>query len=143
MNTVSEQSIEAIQPHWDSSKTPSFSALVKERFILDIFRAVRKYGEYLGMEYETASLDRTVVTSFEIASGKLDFDVICHSSFMDNGERHKETLLISCICCLNDDFSRIHVAFFDFYTQKHVKNPQKRDTPCHCQMASHALTLWS
>ena len=112
MNTVSEQSIEAIQPHWDSSKTPSFSALVKERFILDIFRAVRKYGEYLGMEYETASLDRTVVTSFEIASGKLDFDVICHSSFMDNGERHKETLLISCICCLNDDFSRIHVEKF-------------------------------
>lgn len=109
MNIVPVQAIDTVQPRWDSSKAPSFSALVKERFTIDIFNAARKYSENLGMEFQSASLGRITVTNFEIATAKLDFEVLCLTSLMDNGVKHTVTLLMSCICSLNDDFSRIHV----------------------------------
>ena len=109
MSIAPGQAIDTIQPHGDSSKAPSFSALVKERFSLDIYRAAQEYGEHLGMEFRSASLCRITVTSFEIASAQLDFEVFCFTSLMDNGVQHTVTLLMSCICSLNDDFSRIHV----------------------------------
>ena len=109
MNIVPVQAMDTVQPRWDSSKAPSFSALVKERFTIDIFNAARKYGENLGMEFQSASLGRITVTNFEIATAKLDFEVLCLTSLMDNGVKHTVTLLMSCICSLNDDFSRIHV----------------------------------
>jgi len=109
MSIVPVQALDTVQPRWDSSKAPSFSVLVKERFALDIFNAAQEYGENLGMEFQSATLGRITVNNFEIASAKLDFEVLCFTSFVDNGEKHTVTLLMSCICSLNDDFSRIHV----------------------------------
>ena len=109
MSTVPGQATDTVQTHWNSSKTPSFSALVKECFTLDIFSAAKKFGENRGMAFHSANLGRITVTSFEIASAQLDFEVLCYAVFTDNGERHDVTLLMSCMCSLNDDFSRIHV----------------------------------
>ena len=109
MSIVPVQAIDTVQPRWDSSKAPSFSALVKERFALDIYKAAKKYSETQGVEFLSASLGRITVTNFKIASAQLDFEVLCFASYTDNGERHDITLLMSCICSLNDDFSRIHV----------------------------------
>ena len=74
MRTVNESIVEPIQPHQDNGKTPSFSALIKERFFLDIYKAAQGYGAYLGMDFLTADVGRITVTSFEIASAKLDFE---------------------------------------------------------------------
>lgn len=109
MSIVPVQAIDTVQPRWDSRKAPSFSALVKERFALDIYKAAKKYSETQGVEFLSASLGRITVTNFKIASAQLDFEVLCFASLTDNGERHDITLLMSCICSLNDDFSRIHV----------------------------------
>ena len=109
MSIVPVQAIDTVQPRWDSSKAPSFSALVKERFALDIYKAAKQYCETQGVEFLSASLGRITVTNFKIASAQLDFEVLCFASLTDNGERHDITLLMSCICSLNDDFSRIHV----------------------------------
>ena len=114
MSIVSDQTIEMIQSYWDSNKKPSFTTLVKERFSLGIYKETQKYCDHLGMEFLSAGLGRVTVTSFEIASASLFFDVLCICSMMDNGECHDATLLMNCICSLNDDFSKMpkHIQAF-------------------------------
>lgn len=124
MSIVSEQTVETIQPYRDSNKKPSFAILVKERFSLEIYKQAQKYGDHLGMEFLSARLGRITVTSFEIASASLFFDVLCFCSLMDNGEPHDATLLMNCMCSLNDDFSKI-------YVEKVIPCPQNyRVKPC-------------
>lgn len=109
MSIVSEQTVETIQSYWDSNKKPSFAALVKERFSLGIYKEAQKYCDQLGMEFLPAGLGGVTVISFDIASASLFFDVLCICSMMDNGECHDATLLMNCMCSLNDDFSKMHV----------------------------------
>ena len=104
-----EQTVERLHALISRSKQPSFAALVDDRFLVDIYRAIGRYAAYDCMETRSIISGKALPTLVDAAAAQLHFEMICDCSFMDNGEIHRKKLLVRCFCSLNDDFSSLTV----------------------------------
>lgn len=104
-----EQTVQRLNTLISRSKQPSFAALVNDRFLIEIYRAIGRYAAFDGMETQSIISGKALATLVDALAAQLHFEMICDCSFMDNGEIHRKRLLVRCFCNLNDDFSSVTV----------------------------------
>lgn len=91
------------------SRQPSFTALVKDRLLVDIYKAIGKHAANDGMEMRSICSGNATVTRVNMFAAQLFFEMICACAFIDNGIIYNRKLLVRCSCNLNDDFTSVTV----------------------------------
>lgn len=104
-----ERTAERLNTFKSNSQRPSFTALVKDRFLVDIYNGIGKHAGNDGMEVRSICSGNATVTRVDMLAAQLHFEMICVCSFMDNGIIYNRRLLVRCCCNLNDDFSSVTV----------------------------------
>ena len=84
---------------------PSFSALVKERFLDEVLAAITSYAEDNGITVTPASLQRVIVTQCDPGDDLLYFDVL-YACLLSGSQ---VTLIASCYFDLSAGFQELHV----------------------------------
>ena len=72
-----EQTVQRLDTLTSRSKQPSFAALVDDRFLVDIYRAIGRYAAYDGMETRSITSGKALATLVDAAAAQLHFEMIC------------------------------------------------------------------
>ena len=91
------------------SRQPSFTALVKDRFLVEIYKAIGKQTGNDGVETRSICSSNATVIRVDMLAAQLHFEMVCVCSFIDHGIIYNKKLLVHCSCNLNDDFSSVTV----------------------------------
>lgn len=104
-----ERIVERLNAPNSHDRQPSFTALVKDRFLVDIYKAIGKHAANDGMEVRSICSGNATVTRVDMFAAQLFFEMISACAFMDNGIIYNRKLLVRCSCNLNDDFTSVTV----------------------------------
>lgn len=87
---------------------PSFTALIKERFLDEILAAIAFYSKINKTIFTPLSLQKVIVTNVDFGEERLYFDVLytCRPKASESGR--KETLIIDCYFDLPSGFQELH-----------------------------------
>lgn len=87
---------------------PSFTTLVKERFLSDILAEIRFYSKFHDVPVKPIALQKVIVTNFDLEENRLYFDVLYTCDIKEQEKEIRDTLVVDCYFDLASGFQGLH-----------------------------------
>lgn len=103
-----EQAYDMLSLSLQYGEKPSFTTLVKERFLDEILAEIESYSRFHKVIVQPIALQRMIVTNVDLEEDRLYFDVLYTCKFNEQGKESRDTLIIGCYFDLASGFRELH-----------------------------------